>query len=128
MNTGHTCKVGVLRPQCGAVLTSGVKDNAVGQRKFKFMGKAGRANGEAVIQFHAKALPHKTHGPQGIAFVSLLQNAFEYFKKTEARYESFVVSSIAGAKKSAFGPLAKYSSQPQESTRFILYPRPEERR
>ena len=68
-------------------MTGGVKDNAVGQGKFEFMGKASRANGEVVIQFHAKALPHETHSSQGIALVSLLQNAFEHFKKTEARHD-----------------------------------------
>jgi hypothetical protein len=49
---------GVLRPQYGAVLTSGVKDNAVGQRKFEFMAKIdsyAKAHGESRSGFLAEA-------------------------------------------------------------------------
>ena len=76
--------MGILGPEYGVVLPGDGKNDAVGEGKLEFDGKACGIEGEAVIEIDAAALSHQCDGAQGVVLVALLQDAFEDFEQTKA--------------------------------------------
>ena len=121
-NILNALKVHILRPKYGRMNSRSRQHDAVGHREAEVNRGPCRIESKTRIQIYDLALHHRCSRLECCVLAPLLQHALEYFVNIDEWNNQFVyINSIAGAKKSAFGPSARYSSQPDESTTLLIH-------